>query len=138
MSYSLRIPIRAHCFACMSIFTEDAHLRACSCTLTFCGERVFKNIIFETSISLMCPIIRMSFEDFCRHFTHVDVCHMMNTSFFTLKKTWRESSHTWEWRRPLRAGGCGNHSTFLNNPQVGAAWYNKHSSFFFKASFKHN
>ncbi|KAL8601920.1 hypothetical protein ACOMHN_020655 [Nucella lapillus] len=59
----------------------------------------------------------MSFEDFCRHFTHVDVCHMMNTSFFTLKKTWREQLHTGEWRRPQRVGGCGNHPTFLNNPQ---------------------
>lgn len=59
----------------------------------------------------------MSFEDFCRHFTHVDLCHMMNTSFFTLKKTWREQLFIGEWRKPHRAGGCGNHSTFLNNPQ---------------------
>ncbi|KAK7090412.1 calpain-5-like [Littorina saxatilis] len=59
----------------------------------------------------------MSFDDFCRHFTHVDLCHMMNTSFFTLKMTWKEQDHSGEWRRPHRAGGCGNHATFLNNPQ---------------------
>ncbi|PVD18345.1 hypothetical protein C0Q70_20894 [Pomacea canaliculata] len=59
----------------------------------------------------------MAFEDFCRYFTHVDVCHMMNTSFFTLKKSWREKVMEGEWRRPQRAGGCGNHNTFLNNPQ---------------------
>ncbi|KAL8601921.1 hypothetical protein ACOMHN_020656 [Nucella lapillus] len=40
----------------------------------------------------------MSFEDFCRHFTHVDACHVMNTSF-TLKKTWREQHHLYHHHR---------------------------------------
>ncbi|KAK6963019.1 calpain-5, partial [Biomphalaria glabrata] len=59
----------------------------------------------------------MSFDDFCRYFTHIDICHMMNTSFFTLKRSWKESVAVGVWRRGTRAGGCGNHSTFLDNPQ---------------------
>ncbi|BFZ00227.1 hypothetical protein BsWGS_03266 [Bradybaena similaris] len=59
----------------------------------------------------------MAFEDFCRYFTHIDICHMMNTSFFTLKRTWKESVSTGEWRRGHTAGGCGNHQSFLQNPQ---------------------
>ena len=61
----------------------------------------------------------MSYEDFCRYFTSIDVCHMMNTSVFSIKKTWREGKVKATWRRPDRCGGCGNHSSFLNNPQVG-------------------
>ncbi|CAL1546272.1 unnamed protein product [Lymnaea stagnalis] len=59
----------------------------------------------------------MSFDDFCRYFTHIDICHMMNTSFFTLKRSWKETAAVGEWRRGQRAGGCGNHQTFLDNPQ---------------------
>jgi len=27
-----------------------------------------------------------------------------------------------QWRQPDRCGGCGNHASFLNNPQVGCRW----------------
>lgn len=59
----------------------------------------------------------MSFEDFCRYFTSMDICHLINTSIFSLKKTWREGKAVSEWGRPHRCGGCLNNSTFLNNPQ---------------------
>lgn len=59
----------------------------------------------------------MSYEDFCHYFTSIDVCHMINMSFFSFKKTWREAKMNGTWKRPDRAGGCGNHSSFLNNPQ---------------------
>ncbi|RUS70059.1 hypothetical protein EGW08_022174 [Elysia chlorotica] len=59
----------------------------------------------------------MAFDDFCRYFTHIDICHMMNTAFFTLKRSWKETTEFGEWRRGGRAGGCGNHQTFLENPQ---------------------
>ncbi|KAK6195804.1 hypothetical protein SNE40_001159 [Patella caerulea] len=59
----------------------------------------------------------MSFDDFCRYFTTIDLCHIVNTSFFTLKKTYSKTVFTGEWKRPHRAGGCGNHPTFLKNPQ---------------------
>ncbi|XP_052217041.1 calpain-5-like [Dreissena polymorpha] len=59
----------------------------------------------------------MSYEDFCHYFTSMDICHMFNTSFFSIQKTWREGKVKGQWRTPDRCGGCGNHSTFLNNPQ---------------------
>ncbi|XP_048247268.1 calpain-5-like [Haliotis rufescens] len=59
----------------------------------------------------------MSFDDFCRYFTQIDICHMINTRFFTLKKTWTPTATRGEWKRPMRAGGCGNHASFLKNPQ---------------------
>ncbi|KAK3578630.1 hypothetical protein CHS0354_002205 [Potamilus streckersoni] len=59
----------------------------------------------------------MSFEDFCKYFTSMDICHTINLSFFSLKKTWREGKVKGTWKQPDRCGGCGNHTSFLNNPQ---------------------
>lgn len=60
---------------------------------------------------------RMSFEDFCRYFTSIDICHMINTSLISLSKTWKEDVVEGEWKRN-RCGGCANNRTFLENPQV--------------------
>lgn len=60
----------------------------------------------------------MSYEDFCHYFTNLDICHMFNMSIFSFRKTWKESKIKGHWRQPDRCGGCGNHSSFLNNPQV--------------------
>ncbi|KAL4220104.1 Calpain-6 [Mactra antiquata] len=59
----------------------------------------------------------MSYEDFCHYFTNLDICHMFNMSIFSFRKTWRENKIKGYWRQPDRCGGCGNHSSFLNNPQ---------------------
>ncbi|XP_060083333.1 calpain-5-like [Ylistrum balloti] len=60
----------------------------------------------------------MSFEDFCNYYTDIGVCHIINTSFFSLKKTWKEGETVGEWRKPSRSGGCSNHKkSFLKNPQ---------------------
>lgn len=59
----------------------------------------------------------MSYEDFCHYFTSMDICHMFNQSVFTFKKTWKEDKILGAWRLPDRCGGCGNHQTFLKNPQ---------------------
>ncbi|XP_076130179.1 calpain-5-like [Alosa pseudoharengus] len=65
----------------------------------------------------------MSLEDFCRYFTDIDVCRVINTSLISIDKTWHEAVHHGSWTRhvePLRnrCGGCMNHKdTFLQNPQ---------------------
>lgn len=65
----------------------------------------------------------MSLNDFIAHFTNVDICHFVNTSFFSLKKTWSEAMMHGEWSKGPRGteldrcGGCETHPTFLNNPQ---------------------
>ncbi|XP_028923376.1 calpain-6 [Ornithorhynchus anatinus] len=65
----------------------------------------------------------MAFEDWCSHFTDVDICHNVNTSFFSLHKTWEQAVVRGAWiphQEPLRnrAGGCfNNRDTFLQNPQ---------------------
>ncbi|XP_060079370.1 calpain-5-like [Ylistrum balloti] len=59
----------------------------------------------------------MAFEDFYRYFTSMDICHMINTSFFSFKKTWKQGKAFGEWKRQDRCGGCGNNGSFLNNPQ---------------------
>ncbi len=61
---------------------------------------------------------RMSFDDFCKNFTDIEICHLINTSVFTIRKTWKESVRHGQWRGPGRAGGCDNHNTYLDNPQV--------------------
>ncbi|KAK7443283.1 hypothetical protein BaRGS_00040463 [Batillaria attramentaria] len=60
----------------------------------------------------------MTFEDFCKYFQQTAVCRVVNTSFFSLNKTWHEGLSHGEWRKPDRAGGCPNNKeTFLKNPQ---------------------
>ncbi|XP_074528860.1 calpain-5-like [Halichoeres trimaculatus] len=65
----------------------------------------------------------MSFADWCKFFTDVDVCRLINTSLISIHKTWHEVVHFGSWTKnaePLlnRCGGCANHrATFLQNPQ---------------------
>ncbi|XP_064639206.1 calpain-5-like isoform X2 [Lineus longissimus] len=60
----------------------------------------------------------MTFEDFCIHFHDVSICRVVNTSFLSIRKTWREVVHHGQWKKPQLAGGClNNRETFLNNPQ---------------------
>lgn len=66
----------------------------------------------------------MTFEDFCKYFTDIVKCRLINTSYLSIHKTWEEAVMRGAWTRhddPLknRAGGCINHkATFLQNPQV--------------------
>uniref|UniRef100_A0A8C4QX26 Calpain 5 n=1 Tax=Eptatretus burgeri TaxID=7764 RepID=A0A8C4QX26_EPTBU len=65
----------------------------------------------------------MSFDDWCKYFTDSIICRIINTSLFSIHKTWEEVMIKGEWMleaNPLknRAGGCvNNRSTFLQNPQ---------------------
>lgn len=67
---------------------------------------------------------RMSFGDFIKVFDSIDVCHFVNTSFFSIKKTWTETMLHGEWTTGSRgserdrAGGNAENGTFLYNPQV--------------------
>ncbi|XP_070179126.1 calpain-5-like [Littorina saxatilis] len=60
----------------------------------------------------------MRFEDFAKYFTHIDICHFVNTSFFSTKKSWSEAVWHSQWTVSGRNGG-GNYesATFLSNPQ---------------------
>ena len=70
----------------------------------------------------------MSFDDFLENFTNVDICHFVNTAFFTLKKSWTEAVLNGEWSLGAvgtsndRAGGSDSQcpNTYLANPQVSA------------------
>ncbi|NWV71663.1 CAN5 protein, partial [Malurus elegans] len=65
----------------------------------------------------------MTFEDWCKHFTDVDICRTVNTSYFSIHKTWEKKMMYGAWAKhsePLlnRSGGCfDNKETFLQNPQ---------------------
>lgn len=60
----------------------------------------------------------MEFTDFIKYFSEVCICRIINTSFFSLSKTWSESIHYGKWANPDHAGGCANNkSTFISNPQ---------------------
>ena len=60
----------------------------------------------------------MEFSDFIKYFSEVCICRIINTSIFTLNKTWTESIRYGKWTLPDRAGGCANNrSTFIFNPQ---------------------
>lgn len=59
----------------------------------------------------------MSWDDFCKHFTTVTICVLVNTSVFTFRKTYNEGAMKGKWEGS-NAGGCINSKeTFLNNPQ---------------------
>jgi calpain-5 len=60
----------------------------------------------------------MTMEDYCKYFTNMSICRVVNTSFFSLQKKWHESVMHGEWSSPNCSGGCiNNRDTFLNNPQ---------------------
>merc|ERR1719414_210769 len=80
----------------------------------------------------------MPFDDFLTHFSELSICRLINTSIFSLSKTWKETQFFGSWKATSasstengveegasfkldlrsRAGGCLNHpETFLNNPQ---------------------
>uniref|UniRef100_A0A8B9Q2Q1 Calpain 6 n=1 Tax=Apteryx owenii TaxID=8824 RepID=A0A8B9Q2Q1_APTOW len=65
----------------------------------------------------------MTFEDWCKNFTDVDICRIVNTSYFSVHKTWEKKMMRGAWTKnsePLlnRSGGCfDNRETFLQNPQ---------------------
>lgn len=60
----------------------------------------------------------MTFEDFCKNFVNIAICRVVNTSIFSIRKTWSEGCADGMWAKPARCGGCiNNRETFLNNPQ---------------------
>lgn len=65
----------------------------------------------------------MAFDDWCKYFTGVDICRLINTSILSIHKTWDETTLQGCWTKhtdPLynRCGGCMNcKTTFLQNPQ---------------------
>ncbi|XP_030622055.1 calpain-5a [Chanos chanos] len=65
----------------------------------------------------------MTFEDFCKYFTDLILCRLINTSYLSIHKTWEEAVMKGSWSQhddPLknRSGGCINHkATFIQNPQ---------------------
>ncbi|KAM9326348.1 calpain-6 [Gastrophryne carolinensis] len=65
----------------------------------------------------------MTFEDWCKSFTIADICHIINTSYFSPHKTWEKGEVCGKWTKNddallNRSGGCLNYrSTFLQNPQ---------------------
>jgi len=64
-------------------------------------------------------VCRMTFDDFCKYFFNMSICHRVNTSAVSLQKRWHETLVDGEWTTPHRAGGCSNNkTTFFNNPQV--------------------
>ncbi|XP_059155329.1 calpain-5-like isoform X2 [Physella acuta] len=60
----------------------------------------------------------MTFEDYCKYFVQTCICRVVNTSMFSLAKTWHEGLAHGAWKIPERAGGCPNNAdSFLKNPQ---------------------
>ncbi|KAJ6657440.1 hypothetical protein lerEdw1_002499 [Lerista edwardsae] len=65
----------------------------------------------------------MTFEDWCKNFTNVDLCRIVNTALCSIHKTWEVKMMRGSWRKdpnPLlnRAGGClNNKGSFFQNPQ---------------------
>ncbi|GFU56267.1 calpain-5 [Nephila pilipes] len=66
----------------------------------------------------------MTFDDFCKYFTDLSICRLVNTSWFSFNKTWNEAIFPGKWitgpknSETDRSGGCYNHKdTFLQNPQ---------------------
>lgn len=77
------------------------------------GEREKMGIVFEEDGEFW-----MTFEDFCQHFVDVSYCRVVNTSMFSLSKTWHEGIGHSAWKSPGLCGGCmNNKETFLKNPQ---------------------
>ena len=65
----------------------------------------------------------MQLDDFVSHFSTVEICHIVNTSIFSLKTRWHEAMFRGSWQHSSksltdRSGGNHENPTFLSNPQV--------------------
>jgi len=69
------------------------------------------------------PVLRMSFEDFARHFTQLDIVHVSPDDWMTepalhSKQPWRAVLARRRWRSGYNAGGGPGHpETTAMNPQ---------------------
>ncbi|XP_064645832.1 calpain-5-like [Lineus longissimus] len=65
----------------------------------------------------------MSFDDFVKNFTKVEICHIVNTAIVSIKKSWSEAIFRGKWTVGVkgsskdRSGGNEKHLSFLYNPQ---------------------
>ncbi|XP_014664553.1 PREDICTED: calpain-5-like isoform X2 [Priapulus caudatus] len=59
----------------------------------------------------------MTMEDFCKNFTDVSICRLINTQYLSLHKKWFEAMRFGSWTGNLMGGCINNRSTFLQNPQ---------------------
>ena len=109
-------------FVCMYLC-----MYVCVCVCMYICKYVYMYIIMYLCLYVKQHrfLCRMSFDDFIIHFSNVDICHFVNTSFFSIKKSWHEAMFKGEWiggargSTKDRAGGSENHqATFLANPQV--------------------
>lgn len=57
----------------------------------FWYENYYKTSTFTTTNYFVFDFFRMQFEDFVAEFTDLSICHLINTSFFSWRKTWRET-----------------------------------------------
>ena len=61
----------------------------------------------------------MSWEDFCQHFTTINICVLVNTSVLSLQTTYDEGAPHGSWHIGSNAGGCiNNKDTFYTKPSV--------------------
>ncbi|RXG55456.1 Calpain-5 [Armadillidium vulgare] len=99
------------------LFSFAAHQNVFKYQYCSCHVPIVYNI-------LSFALCRMTFEDFVENFTDLSICFLINTSMFSLSKTWSESQFSSGWTIGVkghcsdRAGGCPNHKdSFLRNPQ---------------------
>lgn len=56
------------------------------------------------------PVSRMSYNDFCRNYSRIEVCTLTpDTILDDSVKHWSVSKFDGTWRRGSTAGGCRNH-----------------------------
>ena len=79
------------------------------------------DLIYTISLfaALHCFVNRMSFEDFSKEFTRLEVCMLSPDSAGDVdRKTWAMNLHQGSWQKKVSAGGCRNFpDSFALNPQ---------------------
>lgn len=69
---------------------------------------------YVVTLTLLYLFPRMSFEDFKRYFSRLEMCHLspefedMKTKEGDKKRKWEMTRHEGEWLRNSTAGGCLN------------------------------
>ena len=86
------------------------------------AQSICRTSVYWKSVKLVFLFIyRMSFQDFAKNFSKLEICNLgPDSATDTTKKRFQESVHEGCWKRRVNAGGCRNYLSQYRSPSASA------------------